>query len=141
MGHIPADITDRRTFTYTYIQTYTYTNIYLPPPGAEQASGLLLKEGLLFCGPRGVTNIITPHRLVGAVLAIPFRSENLVTSLPQEGTNNLEVCSFNLVPIGLLVPGSLPSHLRVGASTTMHTARPGLPHMLSAPAEAYALWS
>ena len=141
MGHIPADITDRQTFTYIYIQTYTYTNIYLPPPGAEQTSGSLLQEGLFLCGPRGVTNIITPHRLVGAVLAIPFRSENLVTSLPREGTNNFEVCSFNLVPIGPLVPGSLSSHLRVGASTAINTARPGLPHILSAPTKVYALWS
>ena len=65
----------------------------------------------------------------------------MVTGLPQDGTNNFEACSFNLVPIGFLVPGSLPSHLRVGASTAIHTARPGLPHILSAPAEAYALWS
>ena len=93
----------------------------------------------MFCGPRGVTNIITPHRLVGAVLAIPVRSEGLVTSLPREGTNNFEVCSFNLVPIGPLVPGSLSSHLRVGASTAINTARPGLPHILSAPTEVRTL--
>ena len=109
--------------------------------GAEWTSGSLLQDGLFLCGPRGVTNIITPHRLVGAVLAIPFRSENLVTGLPQDGTNNFEACSFSLVPNGFLVQGSLPSHLRVGASTAIHTARLGVPHTLSALAEAYAFLS
>ena len=126
------------------MQTFTHIDIYrdIPAaPGAERTSGSLLQDELFLCGPRGVADTIAPHRLVGAELAIPFGSEDLVTSLPQEGTRNLEVCFFNLVPIGLLVPSSLPSHLRVGASTTMHTARPGLPHILSAPARAYALWS
>ena len=73
---------------------------YLPPPGAEQTSGLLLTEGLFSCGPRGVTNITTPHRLVGAGSASSFRSHSLAISLPRERTCNIEVGYFYRVPIG-----------------------------------------
>ena len=34
VGHIPADITDRQTFTYIYIQTYTDIYIYKHIPAA-----------------------------------------------------------------------------------------------------------
>ena len=105
--------------------------------GADRTSGSLLQDGLFLCGPRGVTNIITPHQLVGAVPASPFRSDSLVTSLPRERTYNIEVGSFDLVPIGPLFPGSLSSHLRAGASAAINTARPGLPHILSGPTEVH----
>ena len=103
--------------------------------GAERTSGSLLQDGLFLCGPRGVTNTAVLHRLARTGLATPFRSENVATGLPQDGTNSVEACSFNLVPIGSPVPGSLPSHLRGGASTVINSARPGLPHILSAPTE------
>ena len=48
----------------------------------------------------------------------------------------IEADSFYRVPIGPF-PGSLPISLRAEASTTINTALPGLPHILSAPKDAH----
>ena len=88
VGHIPADIY-RQTDIYRHIYTDIYIYRHIPAvSGAERTSGSLLQDGLFRCGPRRVTDTVVPHRLVHTDLAIPFRSENLVIGVQQDGTNN-----------------------------------------------------